>query len=262
MKILVCPKCSVEIDDTCEVCYSCGMEFKHIDTEISSEKTVEKISQKPPRKIKVLKHAKLIKIIGVATIALVLIIVIFIFLSAIFATKGEKIAEKLSKKIGEQIVDAESFANVHLAVKSASNAINKQGDFNYIFEADNLIKVDGVKVPNWTIKVVMKDSEVFSIYYRDYREQKNYYKGEKLQNPIDTSKIEIGISKSKVESIFNISPLSITYYQNTADFRYVYYFINSDKDEESRQVVVTFDEKMKVQKVTENELNKTSSNVS
>jgi len=261
------------------------MEFKHDDTIENSEIENETKSEKKPvkktpdsKKVKPIENeintekkpikktldsqkVKLVKIIAISIISLVVIIIGVIIFTALFGNNGEKVADKLGAdklgaKIGSEIVVAEKNAKVHLAIDSASKALNKQGDFDYIYESDKLIKVDGIKVPKWAIKVVMKDKEVFSVSYRNFNEQKKSYKGEKLKKPITSSKIEIGMTLGNVKELFGISPLSITYFEDTTEYRYMYYFINEDKDEERSEIIVSFDDDMNVSKVENVDLSK------
>lgn len=263
---MVCPRCGTVIDENCEVCYNCQMEFKHAEAEKKPDKS-EKITKKDKKdkidkkdkkslinKIKSAEKSKHFKIIAIAFASIVLIVVAVFILIAVFKPNGEKIASKLGKKVGENIVNATKYADVYLSDKSQSKAINKQGDFDYIYESEKMIKVDGVKVPKWVIKVEMKDDDVFSVYYRDYTSQKKNYKGEKLKSLVEASEIETGTSLKKVQSKLKISPLSIKYYNDTTEYRYGYYFINEDKDEERHELVVVFDDDMKVIKAVDTDL--------
>lgn len=254
---MVCPKCGADIDDDCEKCMNCSMDFKHID---SNEKNTS-FEAKKPQSNKKPDKVKLIKAMVMLIIGLIIVIVGVFIIKAAFGNSGEKIAAKLSEKIGTEIVVAEKYAKIHLSPKSKSNAINKLGDFDYIYESDKLIKIDGIKVPKWAIKVVMKDDEVFSVYYRDYSKQKKSYKGEKIKKSVDVSKIQNGMNLIQVKNIFDMQPLSITYFDDSAEYKYMYYFVNEDKDEERDEVVVTFDDEMKVKTFERVDLSVTESTI-
>jgi len=252
---MVCPKCGVEIDENSEACYSCGLEFKHAEVPQIEEVNDEKCKNKnSPKKIKL----KPVKVLIIAIISIAVLILAVLIFKAIFVQKGDKIAAKLGEMVGENIVQAVNNADVKLSEKSKSDAINSQLNFDYIYEDGKMIKVDGVKVPKWTIKIQMKDSDVFSVCYRNYQEQKKYYKGEKLKKPIKRSEIIDGeTTKKEVEDLLRISPLSITYYEGSTEYCYMYYYINKDKDEERDKIVVKFDNDDIVKSVEMTDFSKT-----
>lgn len=250
---MVCPKCATIIDDNCDKCFNCSMEFKHSDEIQEVVKATKNKKIISPEKAK---RNKIIKIVLISVAAVAVIISIIVLINILLTPDGLKISQKLGENIGQSIVVAEKNAKVHLSDKSQSAAINNQADFDYIYESNDMIKVDGVRVPKWTIKISMKEREVFSVYYRNYADQKNYYKGKKLDGPVNASDISVGMNSIDVANKFKASPTSITYYENQIDYCYVYYFINQNKDEERRGIIISFGRDSKVSKVTEIELSK------
>ncbi len=251
---MICPNCESIIDDNCDACYNCGMEFSH-EQEVSSP-TEEKVKKKKEKKVdKPKKPAsdkfKVFKRAGIAAGALAVIVIVFLIIRSLLSVDGAKIAASLGSNVGKSLKKAQNDAKITLVEVSASEAINRQSDFDCIFEAKDSIKVDGVSVPEWVIKVTKKNEDVLSVYYRNYKSQEDYYKGQKLKEPIEKSEIQIGMSEAKVTRLFDIEPISVTYYIDATEVCYMYYFINDNKDEERRMLVISYDDVMEVRSVEE-----------
>jgi hypothetical protein len=235
------------------------MDFKHepeqASQEAEKEENTEDKKTKPPKKAKLLKSGndkfKVFKLAGIAAGALAVIIIIILILHAIFSVDGEKIAAELGNNVGKSLKKAENDAKITLVEVSQSDAINIQSDFDCIYESEDMITVDGAAVPEWIIKVTKINENVLTVYYRDFTSQEDYYKGEKLKEPIEDSEIQVGMSQAKVERLFDIKPISITYYSDGTDVCYTYYFINENKDEERRMTVVSYNDIMEVRAVDE-----------
>lgn len=237
---MVCPKCAAVIDDNCESCYSCGMEFKHASEEEKKLPQKEATNKKKLRKINI-KHKKLV--IVCFLLLLVLAIILTVVLSLV-KKSGEGIAFKMSKKIGQDIVNVEKSAGVHVNTSSACPAINKPADFDYIYESDKKINVDGVTVPKWTITLYATDSDITKIYYRDYTSQKKYYKGVKLKKNIKLDDLKECNRLKDIQREIDIDPVSITFFADkTKEYRYMFYYIDKDKNEQRVEYMVTVNSK-------------------
>lgn len=255
---MVCPKCATTIDDNCETCYSCGLEFKHATPD---EKPPVNKKEKHKKKLS-LEKIKSKKTIVIACIALIVLVAVIIFIISLFHKTGEEIAFKMSEKIGSNIVKIEKNAGVHVNTSSAYPAINKPADFDYIYESDKKIKVDGITVPEWAITLYATDSEITKIYYRDYSQQKKYYKGVKLKEVVEYSDLEDCKKLRDIQKELDINPVSITFYADeTTDYRYMFYYIDKDKNEVRKEFIVTVDSKNKVLGITETDFQEENNNI-
>lgn len=255
---MVCPNCATTIDDNCETCYSCGLEFKHATPdEKPSTNNKEKIKKKPS-----FDKVKSKKTIFIACVALVVLICVIIFIISLFHKTGEEIAFKMSEKIGSNIVKIEKNAGVHVNTSSAYPAINKPADFDYIYESDKKIKVDGITVPEWAITLYATDSEITKIYYRDYTQQKKYYKGVKLKEAVEYSDLKECEKLKDIQTELDIDPISITFYDDkTTEYRYMFYYIDDDKNEVRKEYKVIVDSKNKILDIIETDFQEENNNI-
>ncbi len=252
---MVCPKCAVLIDDNCDTCYSCGMEFRHAETPVkdNNEPPAPSKANKPISRLKNLNKKK---IIFFSAITIVFVVLIVLFVKFFVRKDGISLAYKLNEKIGQNIVKLEKNAKIHVNTSSSSPAINKPADFDYIYESDKSIEVDGVKVPEWTITFYATDTDITKIYYRDYTQQKKSYKGIRMKNPVDIDDLKKCSDLEEVEECFGFKPISITFHSDkTKEYRYMFYFNNDDKDEERREFIITFDESDDVKDISETKYN-------
>lgn len=266
---MFCPDCGAQIDDNCEKCYACGKEFRHAsddDTRKSPSAPAPSIDKKKKGMKSKLSSAvqklKKKKITWIIIVSLAIILITLLIALIFHKSNPVGIADKLSEKIGEEIVSIEKNAKIHVNTKSASNVINAPGDFDYIYESEKLIKVDGVRVPEWTITFYAVDNNITKIYYRDYTQQKKYYKGEKLKKECSFDEIKDCSKLRDVEEIIGLKPLSITYYADkTKEYRYMYYFVSDDKDEVRKEYIIKVDQKDKVLSATETPFDKNNINL-
>lgn len=245
---MICPKCESIIDDNSEVCYNCGSEIQQ-DEQSVAEGNSQKRGKKEKLNLNKISKLKTFKTAGIVIAAIAVLIIIILILRAVFSVNGAKIAAELGDNVGKSINKAEKSAGVTLVAASKSGAINIQGDFDAIYEAKDMISVDGVHVPEWVIKVTKLNENVHCVYYRDYRSQEDYYKGEKLKEPIVSSDIQAGMSEAKVERLFEVEPISKSYYSDATEVCYMFYFINENKDEERRMIMVSYNDIMEVTSV-------------
>ncbi len=263
---MVCPKCAAIIDDNCESCYSCGMEFKHALTEEKKLPQNEEPNQpkkESANKKKLLKiNDKRKKIILISLLAFIVLASITIVILSLSKKSGEGIAFKMSKKIGQDIVKVEKSAGVHVNTSSACPSINKPADFDYIYESKKKITVDGVKVPKWTITLYATDSDITKIYYRDYTSQKKHYKGEKLKKNVELDDLKECNRLKDIQKEIDIDPVAITFFADkTKEYRYMFYYIDEDKNEQRVEYFVTVNDKNIVTDIKQTDFIKDSNNI-
>lgn len=246
---MICPKCQTENDDSSEFCFNCGAKFE----ESKKKKNFFSAKKKDGFKDK-MSCKKIIELVGIATAIIAIIAVTLIIIFSVKSDRGQKIAKKLGSKVGQEIVLAEDYAGIHMSVLSKSVAINNIADAKYIYESDKMIYVDGVKVPEWIIKIDMQQDFIHKVYFRNYKLQNKNYKGVKVDSPIRVLKVENGMKLGDVEDIFDIDPVSIAYYADSTEYEFRYYCANENKDVDSYNVKIIFDENMKVSNIVEDDI--------
>ena len=246
---MICPKCQAVNEDSSEFCYNCGEKLE--DNKRKKKFFSGNKNNKSKHKMTKMGIFKLIAII-VAVVAVVVIVLMFKISAN--SNRGQKIAHKLGSKVGQEIVVAENYAGIHMNVSSKSDAINKIADAKYIYESDEMIGVDGVKVPEWIIKIDMKQDIIHKVYFRNYKLQDKNYKGVKVDSPLRVLKIQEGMDLDDTQDILGIDPVSITYYAGSTEYEYRYYCVNESNDEQSYNLKIVFNENMEVTDIIENDI--------
>ncbi len=259
---MFCPECGKSIEDNSKVCTECGKEIaiapsldlaKRPTTKVIGAKKVKK----PSNLSEGIKKIKSKKAFWIIIIAFAIVLTTLIVAMIIKAPHPITTAEKLSEKLGEQIVVLEKNAGIHVSATSASEAINAEMQFDYIYESEKIIKVDGVKVPEWIILFYADDNKIDRIIYRDFSNQKKSYKGEKLKEQVDFEDLEECTKLKEVEELLKLEPTTILYGdENSKSYGYRYYYIDKNKDEACESYVVTVDKDNKVTEVLDVEENK------
>ena len=169
-------------EETAEYCFSCGTQLIQPQVNLENREIKKKETFKPVTMFKNIKHKK---IICAAALVIVAVILTLLIVSVFSQENGMKIAYNMRQNLGQNIVTVERSAKVHVNTFSAFSAINKPADFDYIYESEKGIVVDGVNVPEWTITLYAVDTEITKIYYRDYTQQNKNYKGTKFKQPVE-----------------------------------------------------------------------------
>lgn len=222
---MICPECETLNDDNAEFCINCGAKLEKGNIKNKEEKKKG--------------TNNLLKIILVTVaVLLVAVIVLIIYLSG-KNIKGFKTAEKLSQTIGQDIIATAKITP--LEEKSVSEALNNIAAADYYYESGKLIKVDGVNVPEWSVGVYLVQTKINKVTYRDYTVQDKNYKGEKCDNYISFDKINSSMTVDDVNQYMGISPSMITWYINSKEYTYRYYYIDDSNNEKAYIITVKFD---------------------
>ncbi len=238
---MICEKCSSLNDDKNEVCFNCGNKLK--------KSVGDNNASKPAKKMKIknnLLKKGMLKKLGIITLSVLGIVLIIVMVCNILAgikdNEGYNYAQKMKASVGvDDIMKMGENGGIYFELESKSAEINALGDAKYIYECEEMIKVDGIKVPKWIIKVDVVSDAIHYLYYRNYSLQEDNYKGVKVKEPISVLKVEIGQNLREVENIFGIKPISIKYFADSTVYLYRYYCINEFGDEQDYCFEVTFD---------------------
>lgn len=269
-----CPKCHKRVGENDAVCKNCGLVLKEDAGRVkksvfapkkSSERKKEKaelsflkggtasrVSSSPVSEAATDKGlAFKLKLFGIALGVIALVVVIIVIIVNLMSKGGEKTAEKLSEYINKPVTTAEDKLELHLKEESDYDGVNYAFGFDYIYEADDDIKVDEVKYPEWAITVnVDDDNDITSVTYSNIKLLEKNYKGVKVDSKISIDNFDEGDKLSKVLDELGIDPYSITYniLGKTYVFKYYYHADNGD----AWRVILTavFDSSDKLEYIT------------
>ncbi len=222
---MICPGCQSVIPDDQKVCSSCGYNFENKDTEIKNKKI------KPHRPNLKIKNIKRVKIFIALLAVIALIIAICFICFGISSNKGLRKTEKLSKKIGQPMEKATSYADIDLSKSSDFQYLNSAIDYNGVFESDKKIKIYGINMPQWAI-FCTEDmfGNLSSVSYYDFRLLKENINGIHKKNKIDLSSVTSGMSKKDVDSIIDMDPYKTNVSDGTISRNYKYYYRDKQSD--------------------------------
>lgn len=164
-------------------------------------------------------------------LAAVCAVAVFIVYAVVSNNQGLRTSQKLSKKIGEQIEKAASYANAELVSASDFNFINDLMNFDVLAESEKTTDVYGIKIPEWTVFCSGNSfGKLESVTYCDFRVLSKNINGIKKSERIDVSLIDTGMTFSEAEKIINIKPYQIVYSENSTAFKYKYYCRDKQSD--------------------------------
>lgn len=206
------------------------------------EKQSERKSDKKPR----------VKFVSARTgmiIALIVILfAIFISVFVIVATgrgNGKRVYDKLSSKIGSTITSAEKSASIELMRNSNYKFIPNIEEFNYIYECENTVLINGIHIPEWAIFCTEGKGGILStIKYYDFSVMRNNPNGSKSDSHIDFHEMKNNNkTRSDLDHELPITPfVTISSDDGTVQYVYKYYYMDIEsRDEISYYATITFD---------------------
>lgn len=245
---MTCPHCDSTVAEGVQYCPACGADISAIEE--NEGKTPKKAAKKPSSARK-----KLNGIIAVVAVILLAALIIFIAVK-VSSDVGERIAMDLSDKIGRSIALAEKNANVTLSETSAYPILKQVERFNYIFESDKSVKVEGIHLPEWAVYVQTDNNDrITTVTYYNYKVLESNWKGQKAPQKIDSTVVEYGMSVREAEKAVPLKPLSITRsYDDITHYRYKYYYVDEEsKNELAYYLDIAFNVDNKVTSISNTE---------
>lgn len=233
---MTCPHCDATVAEGVQYCPTCGADISEIDE--TEEKSPKKTANKPGQ------GRKRLNLMLAAVVAIVILALAVIIAVKVSSDEGERIAADISDKIGRSIALAEKNANVTLSAASQYPILKEVEDFNYIYEADKSVKVEGIHLPEWAIYVETDSNDrITTVTYYNYKVLESNWKGQKASQKIDSTIVEYGMSIREAEKVIPLKPLSITRsYDDTTRYRYKYYYVDEEnKNELAYYLDITFD---------------------
>ena len=225
---MICPGCQSVIPDDLKVCSSCGYDFHNKDKKSKDKKSKKIRSHKPNIKIKNVNRIKIIAALLVVDVLLVSVCFIFVGISS---NKGVRKTEKLSKKIGQPIEKAASYADIEFSKSSDFEYLNSVIDYNCVYESDKKTSLYGINMPQWA---VFCTEDMFGnlscVSYYDFRLLEDNINGIRKKSKIDISAVTSGMSEKDVAKILNMDPYKTVVSDGTISRKYKYYYKDKQSD--------------------------------
>lgn len=228
---MVCPNCEANIAEGVQFCPNCGVNVFLNDV----------VTAPPAPKSKAKINLKLIGV-GFGTIALIVLVIVIIML--INSNPGRKIANVISESLGRSVTIAEKNANITLEQSSEFSVLKNIVNYDFIYEAPNIVKVEGIRMPEWAIFVNNDENDkISSVVYYDFKTMERDWKGQKSTKLINSDLINYGMKMKDVERKVPLKPLSITHTnEDTVIYLYKYYFVDPvDKNDKAYYFTICYD---------------------
>lgn len=251
-----CPKCHKSIGANDAVCKNCGLVLREDAAKPKKRSFLGKKSDERKKDKAELSFVRSGKKEGgelsvpersfgdklrlgiIALIVLAVVVLIIVIVMSLMSSDGEKTALKMSEYINKPMTTAEDKLDIHLKEESDFDGVNNAVKFDYIYEAEDDIKVDDVKYPEWSVGVIVdEDNDITQVTYTDYTVLEKNYKGIKTDGLINKDEFESGDKLKTVLGEIGLDPYSITYQiiGKTYVFKYYYTLDNGD----ARRVILT-----------------------
>lgn len=258
-----CPKCKKAVGENDVVCKNCGttlktaVEKKHKKMSFfnSIKNKSEQSSQLPLLETSAKKkipfavnsdNEKKVKIAFMAAAAVLLIVLVWVLIVQISGDKGARKAAQAAEFIGSPLTKAEKDMDVHFKDNSAFDVVNKAAAFDYVYESEDNVSLDGADFPEWAVFVDKNSSDkIESVTYTDYKLLKKDTRGAKMDKKINLDKFDKGVKFGTVSDEIGTDPYKITYAAETTSYIYKYYYKNSSGNEQSIILTSVFDKKGK-----------------
>jgi hypothetical protein len=207
-RIMVCPKCKTEITEDTDFCGICGA--KLVEGVFDESEFAE-----PHRREKRVLHKKnrhnlikKLKIAGAAAAVLAVAVLIIVIVTGLRTSEGRRIAD--SVPLGRNIEIVNSNTGVTFDRYSRNAIMTEIGTFSYIYESEEDLTVDGIKLPEWAVMLSANTSgNIYKSTYFDFTELGNSWKGTRLSAVPDTEAIEYGSKVSDAQKILGLRPYAI-----------------------------------------------------
>ena len=225
---MICPVCGADIPDGSVFCENCSS--KIVAEPKSEENTKQAKDNKKGKKTKKTDgkkfkpNGKAIKVAAAAIVIVLLIAGIIFVLLKFSTTEGEKITQ--SVPIGRDIDYAETKAGVDFTTASKYSALKSVDKFDYVYEADHSIKIDGIFLPEWSVMLSEGDDKTISrVAYYDFAQLQKSWKGNLQKAEIPSGTVIFGMKENAVDKAVGMKPYAtIKDINNTSTsvYRYCY----------------------------------------
>jgi hypothetical protein len=205
---MVCPKCKTEITEDTDFCVICGAKLTDLTPDESE--IVEPRPRKKRELHKVSRHnlIKKLKVAAVIAAGLLIAVVIIIVVSSLRTSEGRRIADNVP--LGRNIEIVNSDTGVTFTRYAGNTVLPEISVFSYIYEAEDTITVDGIKLPDWCIMLSENGSGlIYKVTYYDFAMLGKSWKGQKSGVLPDTEAVEYGSKIAEAQKILGLRPYAI-----------------------------------------------------
>ena len=187
-----------------------------------------------------------LKLVFVIAAALIVAALIWILAVQITSGKGEKAAARTAEFIGSSLSSAEDELDIHFRDNSTFSIINNAAVFDYIYESDDKVQIDGAAYPEWTVTVMKSPSDyIETVEYTAYTVLKKDSRGKKTDERISLDKFNKGDKFSAVREDIDLDPYRITYAAGTVSYHYLYHYTDPAGDSRCTELIAVFDDNNK-----------------
>jgi hypothetical protein len=205
---MVCPKCKSEITEDTDFCGICGA--KLIEGVFDESESAEPRRREKKESHKQSRHnlIKKLKIAGVAAAVLASAVLVIVIVTSLRTSEGMRIADKVP--LGRNIEIVNSDTGVYFERYSKNAIMSEIGTFSYIYESEESVTVDGIKLPEWAVMLSANTSgNIYKSTYYDFSVLGKSWKGSKKSALPDTEAIEYGSKVSEAQKILGLRPYAV-----------------------------------------------------
>lgn len=234
-----CSECGAEINDNEIYCPKCGAEI--IGTELPDAVLMEDLSEKGSAKNKKGrgrsdKKPKNRLIIAVRITGILIIIGLIVFLivyiaGTIGAKEGRKIFDSVPLGRDIDMIGKETGVIFLSGESSAYGAVNYIADYDYIYESEKSVTVDGIMLPEWAVLLKENSSGVAeeAVLY-NFGLLRHSWMGSRTASKIETTAVEFGMSIKSAERAIGLKPYTIIKESKDNISVYVYRYHYTDSE--------------------------------
>lgn len=234
-----CSECGAEINDNEIYCPKCGAEI--IGTELPEAVLMEDLSEnggaknkkgrtKADRKSK----NKLIIAARIAGILIIIGLIVFLIIyiaGAIGAKEGRKIFDSVPLGRDIDMIGKDTGVTFLSGESSAYGAVNYIADYDYIYESEKSVTVDGIMLPEWAVLLKENSSGVMeeAVLY-NFSLLKHSWMGSRTASKLETTSVEFGMSIKIAERALGLKPYTIVKESKDNISVYVYRYHYTDSE--------------------------------
>lgn len=234
-----CNECGAEINDNEIYCPKCGAEI--IGTELPDAVLMEDLSEnggtknkkgrtKADRKSK----NKLIIAARIAGILIIIGLIVFLIIyiaGAIGAKEGRKVFDSVPLGRDIDMIGKETGVTFLKGESSAYGAVNYIADYDYIYESEKSVTVDGIMLPEWAVLLKENSSGVAeeAVLY-NFGLLRHSWMGSRTASKIETTSVEFGMSIKSAERALGLKPYTIVKESKDNISVYVYRYHYTDSE--------------------------------
>lgn len=183
-----------------------------------------------------------------ATVCIILIIVLIICLIMhLSSSKGKRVADNITKYIGESPKKAEQGLDISLKERSDFSGINNAVKFDRIYESEESITVDDITYPEWAVFVTLDENPetIITVKYTDFSIIEKNLSGLERKSEVDLSRFDESDSFGTISDEIGLDYYSVAYTNYNVTYVYKYWYKTETGDKQAVLLTAKFSKKNK-----------------